>query len=516
MPCANASKIKDLDELAGLVRGLKAEGKKVVMSHGVFDLLHMGHIRHLEQARQMGDVLVVTLTQDRYVNKGPDRPAFPEDLRAEALAALSAVDFVAVNRWPQATETIRLLQPNIYVKGQDYRIAEQDITGGISVEAEAVQSVGGEIRFTDDITFSSSTLLNKFFSPFPPETDEYLQSFRKRHSSDEVLSWLDRAAQVRPLVVGEAIIDEYLFCDGIGKSSKDPVLAVLQKRVESYVGGSLAVANHLAGLCPEVALVTQLGDADRSEDWVRRELHPNVSPLFVTKSGSPTLRKRRVLEAYSGSKLLEIYLMNDQPTEGADEQKLQAALLKTIDVDQHDLVLVADYGHGMLSPRAIATLCGMAAFLALNVQSNAGNRGFNPISKYSRADYICLNSHEVEVETRRHMNGDVQKTKAAMMEIAARTNCHRFTVTRGKFGSLHYDVHTGFHEAPALATRVLDRVGSGDGVLALTSLLVQMGAPWDIVAFLGNVAGAEMVAQLGNRTTIDKVAMSKHVVTLLK
>ena len=99
-------KIKDLDELAVLIGELKSRGKKVVLSHGIFDLLHVGHIRHFEQARRMGDVLVVTLTQDHLVNKGPHRPAFPQELRAESVASLSSVDYVAVNRWPRSVETI--------------------------------------------------------------------------------------------------------------------------------------------------------------------------------------------------------------------------------------------------------------------------------------------------------------------------------------------------------------------------------------------------------------------------
>src|SRR5262249_9140571 len=121
-----SSKIQDLHTLAETIRRLKAQGKKVVQSHGVFDLLHLGHIRHFEQGRRMGDILVVTVTRDEHVNKGPHRPAFPHDLRAEALAALQCVDFVAVNQWPLAVEAIRLLKPDIYVKGPDYKVAAND------------------------------------------------------------------------------------------------------------------------------------------------------------------------------------------------------------------------------------------------------------------------------------------------------------------------------------------------------------------------------------------------------
>src|SRR5689334_11042016 len=111
------NKIKRVDELATTIAGLHKDGKKVVHCHGVFDLLHIGHIKHLEAARQHGDRLVVTITPDRFVNKGPHRPAFPERLRAEALASLACVDFVGINEWPTAVETIKRLKPNFFVKG---------------------------------------------------------------------------------------------------------------------------------------------------------------------------------------------------------------------------------------------------------------------------------------------------------------------------------------------------------------------------------------------------------------
>ena len=152
--------VKNLEELAKLLSSSRAEGKKIVLCHGVFDLLHIGHIRHLEQAKRLGDILVVTVTPDKYVNKGPHRPAFPEDLRAETIAALDCVDYVVINKWPTAEETIQLLKPDIYVKGAEYRDASRDYTRKIIEEEAAVKSIGGEIAFTDDITFSSSSLIN--------------------------------------------------------------------------------------------------------------------------------------------------------------------------------------------------------------------------------------------------------------------------------------------------------------------------------------------------------------------
>lgn len=503
-------KIKTLEDLAATLAALRGQGRRVVLSHGVFDLLHVGHIRHFRKARELGDVLVVTVTPDRHVNKGPGRPAFTDSLRAESIASLDMVDYVAINRWPTAVETIAMLRPNIFVKGKEYSRASDDITGGISEEGRAIENAGGEIRFTDDVVFSSSRLLNAHMSPFPPATDHYLEQFRRRHSIDEVLEWIDRASRLKPVVVGEAILDEYDFCDVIGKSTKDPVLAVLWNSSVRYAGGALAIANHIAGLCPDVSLVTMLGEMEREEGFVRSQLASNIDPVLLTKPESPTIRKRRTIDRYSGNKLFETYRMNDAPVSGAAQDTLVAVLDSRL--PEADVTIVADYGHGLLSESARGAICGRASFVALNSQSNAGNRGFNPVSRYRRADYVCLARHELELETRSRES----LVKESITDVARRIDCPRFTVTQGKEGTIHYDAENGFFEAPSLATRVVDRVGAGDAVLAVTSLLVRCGAPWEIVAFIGNAAGAELVSQLGNQAPLTRLGLTRHLVTLLK
>jgi rfaE bifunctional protein nucleotidyltransferase chain/domain len=155
-------KILLLSELSWRLAALREQGKKIVHCHGCFDLMHPGHIKYLEAAKQMGDILVVTLSPDRYVDKGPGRPVFSEKLRAECLAALECVDYVAINEYPTAEETLRLLRPHYYVKGQEFERLE-DKTGKIQREYQVLQEIGGEMRFTQEIVFSSTQLLNKYF-----------------------------------------------------------------------------------------------------------------------------------------------------------------------------------------------------------------------------------------------------------------------------------------------------------------------------------------------------------------
>lgn len=155
-------KIKSLEELSLVIQELRSEGKKIVLCHGCFDLMHPGHIKHFQAAKKMGEVLLVTVTPDVYVDKGPDRPVFDENLRAECIAALECVDYVSINKWPTAEETLRLLRPDIYVKGQEFENME-DKTGKIQKEYKVLREIGAEMKFTHEIVFSSTQLINKYF-----------------------------------------------------------------------------------------------------------------------------------------------------------------------------------------------------------------------------------------------------------------------------------------------------------------------------------------------------------------
>lgn len=502
-------KIKDLDELAAILEPLRGE-QRIVLCHGVFDLLHIGHIKHFEQAKKHGDILVVTLTQDRYVNKGPHRPAFGQALRAEMVASLACVDYVAVNRWPTSVETIRLLKPHVYVKGSDYADPADDRSGKIVAEQEAVESVGGRIVFTGGVTFSSTQLINRYLPIFPEEVSRFLDGFSQRHSAEEVVGYLERAKDLKVLVLGEAIIDEYCSCETLGKSGKEPVLAARYVSEEKFAGGALAVANHAAAFSQKVALLTFLGEEDSQEEFIRGRLNQAIEADFLYLKEAPTIVKRRFIEIYPFQKLFELYLMAEIEGDGVASQTLCARLEQII--DRFDLVIVADYGHGMIGPEAVRVLAEKSRFLAINTQVNAGNHGFNTVSKYPRADYISVSEKEIRLEVRDRRTDLTQ----IVAEVSRRLDAPRLLITRGEKGCLCYGREEGFLEAPALSSRVVDRIGAGDAVFAVTALLAVQGAPVEIIGLVGNAVGAQAVRTVANREPIDRVALFKHIDSLLK
>ena len=162
-------KIIKFSKLIKIISDEKDKKKRIIHCHGVFDLIHIGHIKYFQEAKAMGELLVVTITPDRFVNKGPARPAFNEQHRAGVIAALNVVDYVVINEWPTAIKPIKDIKPDYYVKGPDYKNYKKDLTGNIQLEDDAVKSVGGKIAFTSGITFSSSSLINQQFSQLTQE-----------------------------------------------------------------------------------------------------------------------------------------------------------------------------------------------------------------------------------------------------------------------------------------------------------------------------------------------------------
>lgn len=504
--------INSLDELSGIIKEHKENGDVVVHCHGVFDVVHVGHIKYLQEAKSFGDILVVTVTPDKYVNKGPNRPVFTEQLRLEVLAALEYVDYVALNCWATATETIKLLKPNIYIKGPDYKDLSKDRTKGIFAEKDAIESVGGELQFTSGAVFSSSSIINNNvqFSPFSAELKSYLERFSDKYTFGDVMEYLDKMTNLKVLVIGESIIDDYHYCSTLGKAGKEPILAVNYVRQERFVGGALAVANHLAQLSNNVTLVSFLGKNREHEDFIIANLNPKINAQLLSLADGPTIVKRRFLEIYPLQKLFEVYEMGND--EGCDEDSNKLCQQLNDLLEDYDVVVVADYGHGMMSSKAINLLCNKASFLSVNTQVNAGNQGFNTISKYPKADFISISGKELLLDARTKKSS----FEELVQKLSKALGTKEVVITKGRDGILCYSSKEGFCSIPSWNTSFVDRVGAGDAVLSITSLLAKLGAPLDILGLVSNAVGYQMVGVAGNKKSINVSNLLRMIEYALK
>ncbi len=510
-PATEAEKILDLNALAQRVARSRKQGQRVVLCHGTFDLLHVGHVKHLQAARREGDVLVVTVTADAFVNKGPGRPVFTQHLRAENLAALQCVDYVAVNAALTSVNVLETLRPDVYVKGDEYQCEQDDITGNIRRERDAVEKYGGRIHYTQEPAHSSSHLLNQHFPCFTDEVKIFLDDFRQQHHTVDLNASLASLAELKVCVLGDAIIDEYHYTESLGQTGKGNVLAVRYKNAERFAGGAIAVANHVAGFAGEVTLVTGLGgqsDSQSHEDFIRSKLPDNVTPVFFSNPDTGTLVKRR----YIGEdmlKLFEVYVGDEELITAALSEQLCAWLQSHL--EQFDAVIVPDFGNGFITQQMASVLSDKARFLAVNTQVNSGNRGYHLVTRYPRADFVSLNEPELRMAAGdRH--GEIS---ALATEMATRMSAQFLAVTRGIHGVLMVDDQSQV-PVPALSTHVVDRIGAGDAFLSMAGLSLASGLSAEVAAFFGSIAGALNVQSVCNREPLDPILFRKYLTTLLK
>ncbi len=506
------NKIKTLEEIKEILIKQKKNGKKIVQCHGVFDLLHPGHIRHFKEAKSKGDTLVVTVTPDIYVNKGPGRPAFNQNLRLESLASLAIVDYVVLNTTADAVHAIRNVKPNIYVKGKEYKDFSKDVTQKIIEEKKAVEEEGGEIFFTDDIVFSSSSLINKYIEKRSDDVIDFLEKIKALYSIDEIVDKIEKFKNLRVLVVGDSILDEYQYVDLLGQSGKGQHLVATLKESEVFLGGSLIIANHLSQFSNNVTLLTAIGKHCKYKNFIEEKIEKNVDFKSIYFEKEQTLLKKRYIlkDGTTLTKLFETYSSNE------DLLDIEAAknIIRYINQasQKYDLMLICDFGNGFMNKDIIDAIDKNKTFKAINTQINSGNRGYNVITHYKNSNFISINEPEIRLAA----HDKKRPLDEITANISKKLNCPYICVTRGINGVYCFERNKKPVEIPALASNVIDRIGAGDSFLALSSLAIASKESLILSAFIGAVAAALSVQTIGNKEFIKKDALCKTIIRLLK
>ena len=505
------TKIFSIETLSKIIAKQKTKGKKIVLCHGVFDLLHVGHIKHLNEAKSFGNILVVTLTSDKYVNKGPSRPAFEENLRAEAISSLDAVDYVAINQNPTSINVIQKLKPNFYCKGPDYKNYQNDISGQIKNEIRAIKKIKGRIVYTKGITFSSTKLINKYGNLQSNSQKLSIKKIKKNYSFSKIRRLIDNFKDIKVLIIGETIIDQYVFCEALGKSGKEPVLALRDIQTEEYLGGAAALSRHLSPFCKNITLLSMLGEKGEYLKKIKKKLPKNIDFKYIKKENSPTILKRRFLDNVSNNKVLGVYKINDDILNNKQD-KVFYSMLKRL-IPKNDLVIVSDYGHGLISKKNANLICRLSKYLALNAQINAANIGYHGMRNYKNVDCVIINEKEIRHELRDRN----KKTEVLMKKLSDDQNVKNLIVTRGTAGSTIYNKkEKKFNFCDAYAKSAVDKIGAGDAMLSVIALCLKCGFKKDLSLLIASLAAAQSVSIMGNKESISKIKILKSLETILK
>ncbi len=328
------------------------------------------------------------------------------------------------------------------------------------------------------------------------DKQETLEDIKREYSIEKIKHLVSDFKKIKTLVIGDTIIDEYNFAIPKGRAIKDPIMSVDYVKHESYAGGILAIANHVSNFIDNVTCVSALGDREDKREFIKNAINSNVSIKFFVKKNSPTTVKKRYLNIVHNEKLFKVEYINDEPINAKLESELTYFLEH--ELPKYDLVLVGDFGHGLITDNIIKTIEDKSKYLAINVQCNSANLGFNFVTKYKSPHYVTMDVQELQYAVLDRFSN----ISVLMNKLYEKTHFNKFLVTMSKDGSAYFNAgkKTSF---PAFVTRPLDTVGAGDAVFSITSLFVYRNRD-RIIPFIANCVGGIAVSYMGNKEYISK------------
>jgi len=504
-------KIKARDELRAIL-GSYPRQQKVIMCHGTFDLVHPGHLRHLMYARGKADILVASLTSDAHISKSNYRPFVPEQLRAMNLAALEVVDYVLIDENATPLENLRHLQPDYFAKGYEYFDGPGGIHPKTQQEIDVLSSYGGEMIFTPgDVVLSSS----RFIEQTPPaiQVEKLLVLLESEHVTfDALRGALDRCHGLRVHVLGDTIVDSYIYCNPIGSStSKTPTLSVKFEEQVDFAGGAAVVARHLRAAGADVTFSTVLGD-DAQKEFVLNEMDGRgVRCLPVIDPTRPTTQKTAYIA--NGYRLLKVDKVDNRPI----SEKIVAQFKTALEQADVDAYVFSDFRHGIFSRQTIPELTASLRQGPLRVADSQVASRWGNILDFHGFDLITPN----EKEARFSLADQDSVVRPLALELYKRASCKTLILKMGERGIITYRAPShnvrAFFTIDSFAGQVVDPVGAGDALLAYATLgLAATGSPV-IASVLASMAAGVACEHDGNTPVgpsqvLDKInAVEKRV-----
>ncbi len=453
------------------------------MCHGVFDVVHPGHLRHLIYAKSKAQILVASLTADVHISKGHYRPHVPQDLRALNLAAFEIVDYVIIDSNPTPIKNISVLQPDFFAKGYEYTAS--GMPARTEEEAQALREYGGKLIFTPgDIVYSSSKLID--LAPPSIRIEKLLTLMdSEKLTFNGLRASLDRLKGKRVHVVGDTIVDSYTRTTSIGGQTKTPTMSVLYEQRDDYIGGAAIVAEHLRAAGAEVVFSTVLGD-DALKEFVLTGLkNAGVECRPIIDPTRPTTNKNAIVAG--GYRLLKIDMLDNRSI--SDE--ILDSIAQTIGETVCDAVVFSDFRHGIFNRRTIPKLLAAIPEGAYKVADSQVASRWGNITDFKNFDLITPNEREARFALADQDSGirplssvlyDKAKCKTLMLKLSERgvLTCR---------GSDH-EALDSFIVVDSFVEQLVDAVGAGDALLAYATLAMLATRSTAVATILGSMAAA--------------------------
>ena len=474
-------KLKTSSELLDLV-GEFPRQKKTILCHGVFDVVHPGHVRHLVYAKTKADILIVSITADRHIKKGIYRPHIPEELRALNLAAFEMVDYVMIDNHETPLKTLAELKPDFFAKGFEY--TSSGLPQATQEEADLVEDYGGEMIFTPgDVVYSSSKFLDLAIPQVQLEKLLLLMQ-RNEISFESLRDTVPKLANYHVHLVGDTIVDSYTRTTFIGGQTKTPTLSVLYQGQDDYIGGAGIVAQHLRAAGARVTFSTILGD-DPLKDFVvlgLKDLGVDIFPII--DPNRPTTHKNAIISG--GYRLLKIDTLDNRPISDDILEKL----IEMVQQTSANAVVFSDFRHGIFNRMSVPSLTQAIPQGAFRVADSQVASRWGNITEFKNFDLITPNEREA-----RFALADQDSTMGRLADMLYESSGYRNLILklgdRGVFcDTQNKGVKTSYFSIDSFASNIIDAVGAGDALLAYVTLTMLATGSLVMAGIIGSMAAA--------------------------
>tara|TARA_B110001452_G_scaffold104115_1_gene86370 strand:- start:2093 stop:3637 length:1545 start_codon:yes stop_codon:yes gene_type:complete len=491
-------KIVNLKTLKKIL-GRRPRKEKVILCHGNFDVVHPGHVRHLTYAKTKADKLIVSITADKFIQKGIYRPFVPQNIRAINLAAFEMVNYVIIDYNKKPLKLINDIKPDYFAKGFEYNSA--GLPPATKEEQDVVTKYGGDVIFTPgDVVYSSTKILNIA----QPEISNFkLLDLMKRNkiTFSTLREILGKLSKIKVHVIGDMIIDTYTNTSLIGGHTKTPTPSVLQQEKTDFVGGAGVVAKHLKEAGANVTLTTVLGN-DKLKNFVLREFKKNKIKInAIIDKTRPTTNKNTIIS--NGYKLLKIDKVDNQPI----SDKIFANIKSLLQKEKCDVVIFSDFRHGIFNKTNIKILSNSIKKNVIKVADSQVASRWGNILDFKKFDLITPNEKEVRFSLA-DQDSSISELTRELSKLSGFKNLilklgERGTVTVSKQNnSLSF-------ATPSFTKNVVDAVGAGDALLAYASLCLASNNSIVSANILGSIAAACECEMEGNISVKRNMIINK-------
>ena len=470
-------------------------GDKVVLCHGHFNIIHPGHIRYLDFARQQGSKLVVSIQGDASFINTKRKHHFSEVERALGVASIQTVDQVVLLGEGNLDKLIEVLNPTVLVLGKEFESEREEI---VSETVQLLKKQGGKILFhAGETHYASADLLRDNLPNLHNQNiKQYKQACNQQNiKMEELQKCIDKFENASLLVIGDTIIDQYVACDALGMSAEAPVVVVRELDTREYAGGAAVVAMHVSTLGAKCRFLSVVGQ-DNNANLVSQNLDRlNVEHTLIEDSSRPTTFKIRYL--VENQKMFRVSRLKEHGLPKQIEEKIIKEINKSASKVQ--AILISDFVYGVITPRILKVISELSikhslqVFGDLQCSSQVGN-----VSKFKNFDLICPTERESRIALATPDEG-VEWVANTLMK---KTNSRNLVMKLGREGFIAYESEKdGFvnrQHFPTLSINPVDVSGAGDSLLAALSVGLCSGSTLMQSSAIGAGMASLAVQKIGN------------------